>query len=81
VADTQRNGEAGSAGNPPQAFPWQYGGMNFRSRGELERIVERLANGPTRQHTKAAAELAHEAQAARVISNDQATELKARLHL
>lgn len=55
--------------------------MNFRSRGELERIVEQLANGPTRQHTKAAAELALEAQAARVISNDQATELKARLHL
>lgn len=81
MADVQRSGAGRPADNTTHSFPWRCGGMTFRSRGELERIVEQLANGPTRQHAKAAAELAQEAQAARVISMDEATELKARLYL
>ncbi|WAT32250.1 hypothetical protein [Pseudomonas sp. GXZC] len=81
MANSQSKAEFNPSNEPQRAFPWQYGGVNFRSRGELERTVEQLANGPTRQHAKAAADLAHEAQAARVISRDQATDLKSRLHL
>lgn len=63
------------------AFPWSVSGVTFRTRGELERAVERLAAGGTREHLTAAKKLMHEAITQHKLSAHQFTEIKERLHL
>lgn len=63
------------------AFPWSTEGLTFRSRGELEKVIERFAGAGTRQHLEAARELMRQAMAQHKLSADQYTEIKERLHL
>lgn len=63
------------------AFPWSTEGLTFRSRGELEKVVERFATAGTRQHLAAARELMRQAIKLQKLSADQYTEIKERLHL
>lgn len=64
-----------------QKFPWASNGLTFRTRGELERVVERFANAGSKQHLSAAQTLLREAHAAQRLSSDQYTEIRERLHL
>lgn len=63
------------------AFPWSTDGLTFRSRGELEKVIERFAGAGTRQHLEAARELTQKAVKQHKLSTDQYTEIKERLHL
>ena len=62
-------------------FPFSTDGVTFRARAELENAIEKLAKGPTVDHTKAAANLIRAAVSGRVLNADQAQDMKSRLHL
>lgn len=64
-----------------KAFPWSINGLNFRSRAELERVVEAFASAGTREHLSAAKTLMREAIKQNKLSADQHAEIKERLHL
>lgn len=63
------------------AFPWTSNGLQFRSRVELERVIEQFAQGGSREHLAAANMLMREAIAQHKLSADQYTDIKERLHL
>lgn len=71
------------AGNIVQgrAFPWKAHGMTFLSLGQLERTLEQLASGSTAAHIKAMSTLLNDARRAMVLSEDQALEIRKRLHM
>jgi len=62
-------------------FPFSVNGVTFKTRTALENSLDKLANGPTATHTKAALDLLQEAQHARVLSKDEVQEIKKSLHL
>lgn len=64
-----------------KAFPWSINGLNFRTRVELERVVEAFANAGTREHLSAAKDLMSAAIKQSKLSADQYNEIKERLHL
>ena len=64
-----------------KAFPWAAGGVTFRTRGELESALERLAAAGTAQHRTAAKALMHEAISLNKLSANQFTEIRERLRL
>lgn len=64
-----------------KAFPWTINGLTFRTRVELEKVVEAFANAGTREHLAAANELMRAAINQNKLSADQYTEIKERLHL
>ena len=64
-----------------KAFPWTVNGLTFRTRAELERMVEAFVNAGTREHLAAASELMRAAIKQSKLSADQYTEIKERLHL
>ena len=63
------------------AFPWTSNGLKFRSRVELERVIEQFAQAGSREHLAAANTLMREAIAQNKLSADQYTDIKERLHL
>lgn len=63
------------------AFPWSIEGLTFRSRADLEKVIERFASAGTHQHLEAARVLAQKAVKQHKLSADQYTEIKERLHL
>lgn len=55
--------------------------MTFLSLGQLERTLEQLASGSTAAHIKAMSTLLNDARRAMVLSEDQALEIRKRLHM
>lgn len=64
-----------------KAFPWEINGLTFRTRVELEKVIEAFATAGTRPHLVAANQLMSAAIKQSKLSADQYTEIKERLHL
>ncbi|MCK1789003.1 hypothetical protein [Pseudomonas violetae] len=63
-----------------RAFPWESNGLTFRTRGELEQLVERFVTSGSPRHLAAARTLVNEAVANYKLTTDQYNDLKQRLH-
>ncbi|MDH4602362.1 hypothetical protein [Pseudomonas syringae] len=63
------------------SFPWAAHGLTFRSRSQLERTIEQLAAGPTKRHSLAATRLLNDARRAKILSEDEAEQIRLRLHM
>lgn len=62
-------------------FPWESNGITFRTRSELENIIEQFANAGTAQHLAAARTLLAQAVKTGKLTSDQHSDLKKRLSL
>lgn len=62
-------------------FPWESNGITFRSRAELENVIEQFARAGTKEHINAAQTLLRRAIGASKLTADQYNEMIKRLHL